>query len=152
MEINIPFIEKILDIIAEWLKRDRRKALPYDYVTVGTYKIEHLAVDIRAKIVLDEITQPSIDLFLERISTGNPYCPHCQRPLDEDHLDWMGDFAQIGYTCSECQTKIKRDRMELWNDVQGEVRKRFGVYYETYKSQVHKLTKGKPDKYKIVIS
>jgi len=101
---------------------------------------------------LNETTQPSIDIFLDRVSTGNPYCPNCQRPLDEDRLDWMGDFEQIGYTCSECRTKIQRDRIQLLNDVQGEIRKRFGFYYDGYKFQVHKLTNGKPHKYKIEIS
>lgn len=50
MDINIPFLDKLVDGIVDWLKKDRRKTLPYKEVVIGTNNTSFLAVDIRAAI------------------------------------------------------------------------------------------------------
>jgi hypothetical protein len=126
---------------------DSKKTLPDRYISVGTFKTKELEVDIRAEIILEEQIKPDIENFLERIGTGNPYCPNCSRPLDEWKLDWMANFAQIGYKCPPCNTQREGDALDLLNDVYGLIRSNYAYYWNIYSEKIHQLTGGKPQDY-----
>ncbi len=124
---------------------DSKKTLPYSYISVGTFKTKELEVDIKAEIILEEQIKPDIENFLNRIDTGNPYCPKCSRPLDE----WRASFAQIGYKCPSCNTQRKGNTLDLLNDVYGLIRSNYAYYWNIYSEKIHQLTGGKPQDYLI---
>lgn len=126
-----------------------KKKLPYSEVTIGNYKTQDICADIRAKIILDESHQPAVDLFLDRIRKGEPFCPECSRPMDYWKATWMADFAQIGYQCFNCDIKHKGNYEDLLNDIKGEVRKNYEKYWDIYKGENNKLTKGNPEDYQL---
>ncbi len=129
--------------------KTNRKMLPYSEITIGNYNTQDISVDIRAKIILDESSKPSIDIFLDRIRKGNPFCPKCSRPMDYWKASWMADFAQIGYQCFNCNIQHKGDYENIMNDIKGEVRKNYENYWLIYKTEFDKLTKGKPEDFQI---
>ena len=149
MDIKYPGLENILNFFVEWLKRDRRKILPYKEVVIGTYQTNNLSVDIRAKIVLGENNQPDVGIFLDRIDIGRPYCPECYRPLNERNVVTFVGYAQIGYECRECRTEYEGDRRNLLDDVKGEIRRNYSTFWSRYKREIDLLTKGKPHNYKL---
>ncbi len=149
MEIKFPVLENILNSFVEWLKKDRRKILPYSEVAIGTYQTNNLTVDIRAKIVLGESAQPNVEIFLDRIEIGKPYCPKCSRPLDYWNASFMADGIQIGYKCNVCKTECEGDRYEVLDDVKGNVRQNYSQYWSQYKREIDLLTRGKPQRYKL---
>ncbi len=149
MEINFPGLGKVLNFLMEWEKRDRRKILPYEETVIGTYQTNDLSVDIRAKIILRESTQPNVEIFLDRIKIGRPYCPNCFRPLDYWNATWMADGIQMGYKCSVCRTEREGDRHKVLDDAKGEIRKNYSNFWSQYKHEIDSLTKGKPHKYKL---
>jgi len=126
-----------------------KKILPYNEIVIGTYKTEILCSDIRAKIFLNESLKPNVDVFLERIHEGDPFCSQCSRPLDDWNASYMADFAQIGYKCKTCNTQIEGDWKALRNIIKGEVRKNYDKYWLGYKTQIDELTGGKPEEYEI---
>lgn len=149
MEIKFPGIERIFSDIVKWLFKDRRKILPYKEVIIGTFKKDGLAVDIRAKIFLEEKVQPPVEIFLDRISIKNPYCTKCARILDIVRASWMADFLQTGYKCISCQAEIKIDYSDLMKEIKGEVRQKYSDYWQNYHEAIYDLTGGKPQKYKL---
>lgn len=126
-----------------------KKKLPYSEITIGNYSTQDICADIRAKIILDELHQPSVDIFLDRIRIGDPFCPKCSRPMDYWRATWMADFAQIGYQCFNCGVKHKGDFGDLLNDIKGEVRRNYKKYWDKYKIEINKMTKGKPEDYQL---
>ena len=103
---------------------DTRKPLPYSKVVIGSFKDRVLTVDILAEVILQETAQPGVEVFLTRIDIGKPYCPICSRPLDTQHASWMADGVQIGYECHSCHTQRKGHEYDIFNDVQGQIRRR----------------------------
>lgn len=126
---------------------DSKKKLPYRDISVGTFKTKELEVEIMAKIVLEEQIKPDIENFLERIYTGDPYCPKCSRTLDDWKSNWMANFAQIGYKCPSCNTQREGDTLDLLNDVYGLIRSKYAYYWNIYSEKIHELTGGKPQDY-----
>lgn len=126
---------------------DSKKTFPYRYISVGTFKTNELEVDIQAKAILEEQIKPDIENFLNRIDTGNPYCPKCSHPLDEWKLGWMANFAQIGYKCPSCNTQREVNTCDLLNDVYGKIRSNYDYFWDIYSKKIHQLTGGKPQDY-----
>lgn len=126
-----------------------KKKLPYSEITIGNYKTQDISADIRAKIILGELDQPSADIFLDRIKKGDPFCPKCSRPMDYWEASWMADFAQIGYQCFNCDIKHKGDYEDLLNDIKGEVRRDYEKYWEIYQREIEKLINGKPEDFQL---
>lgn len=150
MEIRVSFLDKLVELVAEWLRKDRRKTLPQREVVLGRFtKDERLVLDICAEILLGEEAPPKVELFLRRLRLGRPYCPRCLRPLDEWRAGWMADFGQIGYRCPRCGTEIEGDEADLAADVDGAVRRDFPDYWRRYQTEIRRLTRGKPHKYKL---
>jgi len=128
---------------------DPRRKLPVSEVSIGTFKDTVLAIDILAKIILEERIKPSVEVFLKRIILERPYCPKCQRTLDTTHASWMADGVQIGYKCSNCQTERKGTMSDIYRDVQGEVRRNFDSYWQAYSHLINELTDGKPQDFRV---
>lgn len=122
---------------------DSKKTLPYRDISVGTFKTKELEVAILAKIVLEEQIKPDIENFLNRIDTGNPYCPNCLRPLDE----WKLGGMTIGYKCPSCNTQREVNTWDLLNDVYGKIRSNYDYFWDIYSKKIHQLTGGKPQDY-----
>jgi len=129
--------------------QDAKKKLPVSKITIGTYKERSLAVDILAVVILEEKSKPGVEMFLKRIELGEPYCPNCLRPLDAIRASWMADGVQIGYRCSKCNTKREGTELDLYKDVEGEVRRNFETYWQTYTEAIHRLTGGKPGEFRV---
>jgi hypothetical protein len=121
--------------------------LPFDYVSIGTYTTEFYCADIRARIVLNESTYPKVDIFLDRIPLISPYCPKCQRPLEE--IRTVLGVDQIGYRCKSCDFDFKTTEFNILDDIKGEVRRNYTKYLAKYKNEIIALTKGEPKKYKL---
>lgn len=128
---------------------DSRTKLPISEVSIGTFKDTELAVGILAKVILEEKTKPDVEVFLKRIFLGKPYCPKCQRTLDTTHADWMADGVQTGYKCSKCQTERRGVMSTIYKDVQGEVRRNFDTYWQTYSRAINELTHAKPEDFRV---
>lgn len=126
-----------------------KKMLPYSDITIGNYKTQDISVDIRAKIILGELNKPSVDIFLDRVKKGDPFCPQCSRPMDYWKLSWMANFAQIGYQCLNCKIQHKGDYEDVFNDIKGEVRKNYDSYWLIYMNEIDKLIKGKPEDFQL---
>jgi hypothetical protein len=129
--------------------QDARKKLPVSEITIGTYKESLLAVDILAAVILEEKSKPGVEVFLKRIVLREPYCPNCSRTLDTAHASWMADGVQTGYRCSKCNTERKGTELDLYKDVDGEVRRNFETYWQTYTEAIHRLTGGKPGEFRV---
>lgn len=151
MEIKIPIIEKIYDDTIKrffkWIFKDRREMLPHEEVVIGTFTKDKLSVDIRAKIFLREKTQPPVEIFLDRISIKDPYCANveCQKPLNIVNADWL----PIGYKCISCQTEMRIERWDIIGEIKGEIRQKYSDYWCRYCKAIYKLTRGKPQRYKL---
>jgi hypothetical protein len=128
---------------------DPRKKLPVSEVSIGTFKDRVLAIDILAKVILQEKTKPSIEVFLKRIVLERPYCPNCQRTLDTTRASWMADGVQTGYKCSNCQTERRGVMSDIYKDVQGEIRRNFDSYWQPYSRLINELTDGKPQDFRV---
>lgn len=128
--------------------QNARKKLPVSEITIGTYKESLLAIDILAEVILEEKSKPGIEVFLERIVLRQPYCPNCSRTLDTTHASWKADGVQTGYRCSKCNTERKGTVSDLYKDVQGEVRRNFEMYWQTYTEAIHRLTGRKPGEFR----
>ena len=126
-----------------------KKELPYQYLTIGQYKTENICSDIRASIKLSEKVKPNVDVFLDRVFEGEPYCPKCFRPMDKWNAGWQADFAQIGYFCEKCNIKHKGNWEDVRNDIKGIVRKDYDRYWDNYRKQLSELTDNKPENYKL---
>lgn len=113
--------------------------IPYDFVTIGTFKTGGTATDIRSKIILKENIQPSIDIFLERIDISPPYCLKCSRNLSKVHASWMADGIHIGYDCKKCGVEYKGNKKELRYDVLSDIRKNYQSYYKEYKRKIDEI-------------
>jgi hypothetical protein len=149
MEITIPVLDKLVELLSDVFRRDRRKVLPHPDIVIGSYRKTDLEVAIWAVIHLDETTQPDLEVFLRRVRKGDPFCPHCQRPLDEWRASWMEDFGQIGYQCRDCRTQIRGDAAALLDELRREVRKDFLSYWTRYQEKLGLMTGGKHHKYKL---
>lgn len=150
MEIRLPLLERLVELAAQWLRRDKRKTLPQREVVLGRFaKDERLLADICAEIVLGETRPPAVELFLRRLDLGRPYCPRCSRPLETWRAGWMADFAQIGYRCPRCTTEIEGDDGEILDDIRGTVRREYPQYRSRYQQEIRQLTGGRPQKYRL---
>jgi hypothetical protein len=136
-----------LEKIGSFFAKDRRKPLPQRMVVIGTHLDNGLAVALKAQIVLGENTLPDVEIFLDRIHLGEPYCPTCKRPLDKLRASWMADCGHIGYECKTCETEIQKFPAALHNDALGAVRRGYLSLWERYENEIRDLTKGKPKKY-----
>jgi len=134
---------------ASGLSQNAKKKLPVSEITIGTYKESLLAVDILAAVILEEKSKPGVEVFLKRIVLKEPYCPNCSRTLDTTHASWMADGVQTGYRCSKCNTERKGTELDLYKDVDGEVRRNFETYWQTYTEAIHRLTGGKPGEFRV---
>ena len=155
-----PLDERISGALLSWLpkvkdfkivptesKRTEKEILPSDFVVIGTVRNQNLAIDIRAKIVLNENTQPNVELFLDRIQSISPYCPKCYRPLATKHASWMVDGVQVGYLCKNCKTEYDGNYKDVFDEVLAEVRRNFDNYWKIYRDEIEKMTKGKPENF-----
>ncbi len=155
-----PLDERISGALESWLpkvkgfnavpaehKLNAKTVLPTDSVVIGSVKKQNLATDIRAKIVLNDNTQPHVELFLDRIQRTSPYCPKCFRPLDTKHASWMADGVQTGYECKSCQTEYDGKYRDVLNEVKAEVRRDFDKYWKIYCDEIEKMTNGKPENF-----
>lgn len=149
MEIKFPVIEKIYSDIVKWVTKDRRKPLPYHEVIIGTFKKDSLAIDIRAKIFLEEKLQPAIEIFLDRVSIRAPYCRKCNRPLQTLRHSEMADFLPYGYSCNYCQIQMNGTHSDIFNEIRGEIRRKYSDFWHNYSKAIYDLTGGKPQKFKI---
>jgi hypothetical protein len=130
-------------------KEVTKKLLPHRIVSIGTYKTRGLSTDIRANILLNENVIPTVDMFLDRIYEGTPYCTKCDRPLNKWNAGQMAAFAQIGYHCTICETQIKGDWSDLRKSIKAEVRKNYDYYWKEYHKQIEELTGGDPEEYEL---
>ena len=157
-----PLTESVSGALTSWLpkvksfkavpsavQKKEKTILPSNSVTVGTFKRQTLACDIRVKIILTENKQPSVDLFLDRIERTSPYCPKCFRPLDTKHASWMADGVQIGYKCKRCTTEYDGDDSDVFKEVLSEVRRDYQSYWGKYRSEIEGMTNGQPENYTI---
>ena len=126
-----------------------KKVLPYRQISIGSLKTDKMAVDIQAKIVLEEQVKPDIENFMTRIDLGNPYCPERSRPLDEWKTDWMANFSQIGYKCLNCHTQRKGDGLAVLYDVYALIRSNYDHYWNVYAENVKQMTGGNPSEFSI---
>lgn len=126
--------------------RQYKRKIPFESVTIGTFKTRSIATEIRAKIFLEENTQPSVDMFLERIETTPPYCSKCLRNLSKKHASWMADGIHIGYYCKKCGIEYDGNKKDVANEVFSEVRRNYQSYYNEYKRKIDEITKGKLNK------
>lgn len=122
---------------------DSKKKLPVHAISVGIFKTKELEVEIMAKIILEEQIKPDIENFLNRIDTGNPYCPNCLRPL----VEWKSGMMTIGYKCPSCNTQREGNTLDLLNDVYGKIRSNYNYFWDIYSKKIHQLTGGKPQDY-----
>jgi len=125
----------------------KKEVLPYSSISLDTFLSDYLCVDIQAKIVLGETIDPSVDIFLERVQIGDPFCPKCNTPLDIKRASWMADGVQTGYLCKKCNTEDNRDYFELLRDVKGFVRSNFSSMWALYTKKIADLTGNRQDKY-----
>ena len=74
----------VLSLVIISNRIELKKELPYKYVSIGKPETADglVAVDIQARIVLNDQMQPDIQNFFNRIILGQPYCPKCSRPLE----------------------------------------------------------------------
>lgn len=157
-----PLTEPVSGAITSWLpkvksfkpipsavQKKEKTILPSNAVTIGTLQRPTLATDIRAKIVLTENKQPSVDLFLDRIKRTSPYCPKCSRPLVTKHASWMADGVQIGYKCKKCTTEYDGDYSDVFNEILSEVRRDYQSYWQKYRAEIEAMTNGQPENYTI---
>lgn len=122
--------------------------IPSDRVTIGTFSRDTLLAEIRAKIFLNEKSQPNVDIFLDRLQRISPYCPSCCQPLKKKRASWMADGVQIGYKCDVCKTEYNRNYSEVYGEVKAEVRKNYQKYWEVYHKEIVKITNGKGGNFK----
>ncbi len=141
--------KKTIDDNSQIVNKSNKIILPYSEITIGSYTTKDLCADIRAKIILDESNKPSIDIFLDRIRKGDPFCPNCLRPMDYLRASWMADGVQIGYQCKNCGIQHKGDFEDVLNDIKGEVRRNYENYWNTYKTEFDKLIKSNPIDYQL---
>ena len=106
-------------------------------VNIGTYMTAILEAEIGINFRNVGKIPESRETFLSNISLGNPYCPKCSRPLNEEHASWMADGVQIGYYCKNCASKYVGNSFELYKDVQAEVRKIYEQYLKLYLKHVN---------------
>jgi len=130
------------------LAYNNKKPLPSDRVSIGTFQDRLLAVDIMAKVILEEKARPGVEVFLKRITLGRPYCPNCSRTLDTTHAGWHADGVQIGYSCTQCKTERRGDQDAVHKDVEGEVRRNYDCFWQAYQNEIAKMTGAKPEDFK----
>jgi len=113
-----------------------------DYVTVGVHEHGYLRSAIRAKAIRGERGQPDIEVFLERVSYGVPYCSDCARKLYPARASRMADGVQYGYRCNSCHAdegeEIERTPQDLLIDIKAKVRIDYDSFWKTYKEEVRK--------------
>ena len=126
-----------------------RKKLEVSEVSIGTFQDELLAVGILAKIVLMESSKPGVEVFLNRIRLGDPYCPRCKRSMDKTYLDPRVPFGPTvtGFACRNCSTAREGDIHDLYQDAEGEVRREYDRYWDGYIEVIRDLTHGIPNDY-----
>lgn len=140
-------VRKVIEEVYRWCKKDRRKLLPYREVVIGTYSIPDLKVDIRAEIVLVNDVRPDLENFLDRISMGRPYCPHCSCSLSELY-EVEGIVETQYYKCKKCGTEIEKTDPDIYKEIYGLIRKNYDKYWSIYQQKISKITKGKPAEYR----
>lgn len=126
-----------------------KKVLTVDKVNIGQYEDKHLAVAIMAEISLTDEFQPDIEEFIKRISIGDPFCPKCKRPLDIYRTSWQAGGYPDGFQCEECNTKRQGLKSDIMKDVIKEIRLNDKDYWEKYHTEIDKLIKGNPQKYRL---
>jgi len=141
-------LKKLIERICFWCEKSRKKLLSNTEVVIGTYSIPDLKVDIKAKIILIDNIKPDIEIFLDRVSMGRPYCPKCLRPLDILRASWMANGMQIGYKCKECKTKIRKTDSDIYSEIYSLIRRDYDKYWSTYQRKISEMTKGKPMEYR----
>jgi len=130
--------------------KDRRKVLTQRQVVIGTYREDGIAVDLRAQIVLGERIPPDVEIFLDRVEIGQPYCPDCSSQLEEVFLEhWIPGCSGWRYECRRCETEVAIDGDELRRAAAGAVRREFGSYWSRYQEEIRCLTGGKPRRFKL---
>ena len=136
--------------IGAFLTRDRRKLLPQRQVVIGTYQEDGLAVDLRAQIVLGERTPPDVEIFLDRVRLGQPYCPRCSNRLEEVLVDhWIPGYSGTHYECYRCEIETPMDGDDLEGEVFGAIRRDYLRFWSRYDEEIQHLTGGKPKKFKV---
>lgn len=125
--------------------KPQKEKLPHRNIIIGTYKSKLLSSDIRAKIFLNEKIKPNVDVFLDRVFEGNPFCTKCLRPLDIWSGNYITDIGQIGYKCSSCKTEIEEDFENLRKSIKSLIRRDYDKYWDEYQKQIKDLTGGKPE-------
>jgi uncharacterized protein YneF (UPF0154 family) len=129
--------------------KSTKPKVPHKEITIGTYRKIFLSSDIRAEILITEKIKPSVDDFLDRIREGDPFCSQCSRPLDILNANYLANFAQIGYKCTNCETQIKGNWEDLRKGIKGEVRKNYDSYWQEYKKQIQEFTNGKSEEFEL---
>jgi len=133
-----------------FLTKDRRRFLPQREVIVGTYREEGIATDVRAEIVLGERIPPDVEIFLDRIQIGQPYCPDCSSQLEEVFVEhWVPGYSGWHYECRRCGTEIAIDGDELRRAAAGAVRRDYLRYWSRYEEEIQHLTGAKPGRFKL---
>ena len=122
---------------------DKRRVPTKSRVSIGTLTKPDLSVDILAEVNFEDQSQPDIQIFLECISLGDPYCPECSRPLNKIHGDWMINGIQVGYACPKCGSEIDLNYSDLKKDVKAEVRRNFDNYWPGHVERVKALNVAK---------
>lgn len=127
--------------------RKEKKILPSRYISIGTSNDSRFSADLQAKIVLEENLQPSADIFLSRISHGEPYCPKCSVTVETKRASWMADGAPIGYKCKKCGRESDKAPGEFLRELHGFVRMNFNELWERYSKGIEKVTRNRPEEY-----
>ena len=152
--ININIGDEKLTIFVhrffDYLIRDKRKILSEDNVIIGIYKTKKLWTDIRATIVLENITPKDEGIFLDRVFIIDPYCPKCKAILNKDRVRSAAlGRPVIGFRCYNCNREYGITDEELINNVKGYVRKNYNKLIIVYQEKINELTRGEPKKYKL---
>lgn len=133
-----------------FLTKDRRNALTQRQVVIGTYREGAVAVDLRAEIVLGERIPPDVEIFLDRLLVGQPYCSDCSSQLEEVFLDhWVPGYSGWRYECRRCETEVAIDGDELQRAAAGAVRRDYLRCWSRYEEEIRCLTGGKPRRFKL---
>lgn len=125
--------------------RKEKKILPSRYISIGTFNDTGFSSDLQAEIVLEENLQPSADIFLSRITHGNPYCSKCFITADTVRASWT--VGPIGYKCNKCGQNSDKAPEEFLRELQGFVRMNFNELWECYSKGVEKITHNRPEEY-----
>lgn len=103
-----------------------------------------ITVDAFASIVLLEMSAPPIDHFLDRVRLGMPYCWYCKTSLLPTMLLNIPRLKCV--TCGRAKAMGLDIYLKM---VHAEIRKDYQKYWNIYRTEILRLTGGRPEDYQL---